>query len=226
MAAIKRQKKRDFCCLICHGFGDGAQAELLAYHLRGSGIDTYASSPAGKQEIRAYRQYWIHCCRMQYLRLRKQYERIVVVGLESGAFYLMHMADLKPAGMVFLNAPIGCLSSLPRRIQLFWSDIRPAMKGVFQPVEAFYHFHCFLNETQEIGVKQLTCPVLVIQTRAEQAAEADANDLYAHLTMQDRTIRCYPHSGESLIGSRAALAVCSDVFQFCARIRAGELKLS
>lgn len=222
MTGIKRQQKRDFCCLIFYGFGDGAQAELLAYHLRESGMDAYTCSPAEGKQTHVHRQYWVHSCRMQYLRLRRQYRRIVIVGVESGAFYLMRMADLKPAGMVFVNAPVGCLSSMTRRVQLFWSDIRPVMKGIWQPLGAFYHFYRFMNETLETGVKQIACPAIVIQTYAEQELLSDANNLYAHLTMEDRMLRCYPHAGESLIGSRAALAVCSDVFQFCARIRAEE----
>lgn len=224
MDAIKRRNKRDFCCLIFHGFGGGAQAELLAYHLRESGIDTYTSSPAGDRAVRAHRQHWVHNCRMQYLRLRREYKHIVAVGLEAGGFYLMRIWDLKPAGMVFLNAPVGCLSSLTRRMGLYWSDVRPAMKGMLQPLGALYHFHKFMDETQEVGVRKIACPVLVIQTRGEQTVAADAEDLFAHLTMTDRALRSYPHAGESLISSRAALAVCSDVFQFCARIRAQKVK--
>ncbi|MGN1031008.1 MAG: hypothetical protein ACI4PQ_05335 [Butyricicoccaceae bacterium] len=223
MSASRRRNrnKRDFCCLIFHGFGDDSQAELLAYHLRESGIDTYTASPAGNETARAFRQYWIHNSRMQYLRLRRQYRRIVMVGLESGGFYLMHLADLKPAGIVFLNTPVGCLNSVRRRVGLFWSDVLPAMKGILKPIESFYQFQRFLGETQEIGVRHIACPVMVIQTQKQEGTETDAQDLFAHLTVADRTIRCYPHAGDSLIGSRAALAVCSDVFQFCARIRAG-----
>ena len=106
---MPNETKNDFCCLIVSGFGAGSQAGvILRDHMCDSGIDTFLTTPSGSEELRLDKDHWVHGVRMEYLALRKQYQRVALVGLSLGGVLLLHMQDLKPAASIFVNTP--CVS--------------------------------------------------------------------------------------------------------------------
>ena len=106
---MPNETKNDFCCIIVSGFGAGSQAGvILRDHMCDSGIDTFLTTPSGSEELRLDKDHWVHGVRMEYLALRKQYQRVALVGLSLGGVLLLHMQDLKPAASIFVNTP--CVS--------------------------------------------------------------------------------------------------------------------
>lgn len=98
---MPNETKNDFCCLIVSGFGAGSQAGvILRDHMCDSGIDTFLTTPSGSEELRLDKDHWVHGVRMEYLALRKQYQRVALVGLSLGGVLLLHMQDLKPAASI------------------------------------------------------------------------------------------------------------------------------
>ena len=160
---------------------------------------------------------------MEYLALRKQYQRVALVGLSLGGVLLLHMQDLKPAASIFVNTP--CVSE--RQIHLwnriFQSDLQPRINGV-RAVPARHQLRQLIRRTKKQGAGCVQCPVLVLQTRDDAVCDpSNAEHLFKQMHVPDKSLRYYPEGGHDVLCSRTVLAVCSDIFQFCSRIRGLEV---
>ena len=92
---MPNETKNDFSCLIVSGFGASSQAGvILRDHMCDSGIDTFLTTPSGNEDLRLDKDHWVHGVRMEYLSLRKRYQRVALVGLSLGGVLLLHMQDL------------------------------------------------------------------------------------------------------------------------------------
>lgn len=216
--------KQDFCCLIISGFGAGSQAGvILRDHLRDSGMDAFLTTPSGKDELRISREHWVHGIRMEYLALRKQYRRIALVGLSLGGMLMLHLLDLNPASLVFVNAPCARVNNRKDMARIFQADLHARMHGPLREPRGRYQLRQLTAETRERGAQEVSCPALVLQTLDDRVCDpSNADELYKQMHVADKNIRFYPEGGHDVLTSRAVLAVCSDIFQFCSRIRANQ----
>lgn len=214
---MQNKIKQDFCCLIICGFGAGSQAGIiLRDHLRNNGIDAFLTTPSGKEPLRIDQKHWIHGVRMEYLTLRRTYQRIALIGLSLGGALLMHLLDLKPAAIVFVNTP--CAWTHGRRTwkRIFQADLHAKLNGFLRTLLGKYQLSRFVKNTQAHSIQALQCPTLVLQTLDDRVCiPSNADDLFEQLHMPDKNIRFYPEGGHDVLTSRTVLAVCSDIFQFC-----------
>lgn len=212
--------KKDFCCLIVTGFGAGSQAGMiLRDHMQDNGIDTFLTTPFGKETLRLEADYWIHSVRMEYLNLRRDYQRVAVIGLSIGGVLLTHVQDLQPAAMIFVNTPCTAMRSGRGWNRIFQADLQPRVHGI-RAVMAKHALKQLAEKTREKGMHGAQCPTLVLQTMDDKVcAPSNADALFKQLHMADRNIRFYPEGGHDVLSSRTVLAVCSDIFQFCSRVR-------
>lgn len=216
--------KQDFCCLIVTGFGAGYQSgAVLRDHLCNSGMDAFLTTPSGTQTMRIDAEHWIHGVRMEYLALRKKYRHIALIGLSLGGILLTHLLDLDPAAIIFVNTPVPQLHGRKQRNRIFQADLKSRMHGVIQQPRGQQQLRRLLKKTWERGVQDVNCPALVLQTLDDCVCRPDnADELFKLLHVPDKKLRLYPEGGHDVLTSRAVLAVCSDIFQFCSRVRAGE----
>ena len=219
---MPKETKRDFCCLIISGFGAGYQSGIiLRDHLCDSGIDAFLTTPSGTETLRMDQEHWIHGIRMEYLALRKQYRRIALIGLSLGGMLLIHLLDLSPAAIVFVNAPVARPHGGKELNRIFDADLKSRMHGVLQQPRGRHQLRQLAEDTRERGIQGVTCPALVLQTLDDcVCSPTNADELFKLLHMPDKNIRFYPEGGHDVLTSRAVLAVCSDIFQFCSRVRA------
>lgn len=220
---MPNETKKDFCCLIISGFGAGSQAGMiLRDHMQDSGIDTFLTTPFGTETLRLNADYWIHGIRMEYLNLRKQYQRIAVIGLSIGGVMLPHVQDLQPAAMIFVNTPSITMHSGRGWNRIFQADLQPRVHGI-RTIQAKRQIKQLAEKTRQKGIHGIPCPTLVLQTMDDKVcAPSNADALFKQLHMTDRNIRFYPEGGHDVLSSRTVLAVCSDIFQFCSRVRGME----
>lgn len=220
---VPKETKQDFCCLIISGFGAGNQAGMiLRDHLCDSGIDAFLTTPSGKETLRIDQEHWVHGIRMEYLALRKQYRRIALIGLSLGGMLLIHLLDLNPAAIVFVNAPCARSRNGKELRRIFQADLKPRMHGVLYEPRGQYQLRQLAEETRERGIHGARCPALVLQTLDDRICDpSNADELFKQLHMPDKNIRFYPEGGHDVLTSRTVLAVCSDIFQFCSRVRGG-----
>ncbi len=223
---LPNETKKDFCCLIISGFGAGSQAGIiLRDHLRDSGMDAFLTTPSGQQTPRISREHWVHGVRMEYLALCKQYRRITLVGLSLGGMLMIHLLDLKPAALIFVNAPCAQPHSGKQLARIFQADLHSRMHGPLRAPRGRRELRQLAEETSERGMKDMRCPALVLQTLDDRVCDSsNADELYKQIQVADKSIRFYPEGGHDVLTSRTVLAVCSDIFQFCSRVRAGEEK--
>ncbi len=223
---MPNETKKDFCCLIVSGFGAGSQAGvILRDHMCDSGIDTFLTTPSGNEDLRLDKDHWVHGVRMEYLSLCKRYQRVALVGLSLGGVLLLHMQDLGPAASIFVNTP--CVSERQMRLwnRIFQSDLQPKMSGV-RALPARYQLKLLVQRTKKRGAGCVRCPALVLQTRDDVVCDpSNAEHLFKLLHVPDKSLRYYPEGGHDVLCSRTVLAVCSDIFQFCSRIRGLEVDL-
>ncbi|HBI64029.1 MAG TPA: hypothetical protein DDX51_02775 [Clostridiales bacterium] len=214
--------RKDFCCLIVCGFGAGCQAGMiLCDHLRDSGIDAFLTTPSGKETLRMDQEHWIHGIRMEYLHLRKQYRRVALIGLSIGGMLLLHMLDLNPAALVFVNTPYPRRGGGQELGRVFQADLKSRMHGLLREPYARLQLHALAGETRRRSVRGVSCPTLILQTLDDAVCSpSNADALYKLLQMADKQVRFYPEGGHDVLTSRTVLAVCSDIFQFCSRVRA------
>ena len=219
---MPNETKQDFCCLIISGFGAGYQSGvILRDHLRDSGIDAFLTTPSGTQPLRIESEHWVHGIRMEYLALRKQYRRIALIGLSLGGMLLIHLLDLNPAAIVFVNTPTARLRSGKERDRIFDADLKSRMHGLLQQPRGRRQLRRLAEEMRERGMQGARCPALVLQTMDDCVCSPEnADELFKQLHMPDKRLRFYPEGGHDVLTSRAVLAVCSDIFQFCSRVRA------
>lgn len=218
------ETKKDFCCLIISGFGAGVQAgTILRDHLQGSGIDAFLTTPSGKETLRVEQEHWVHGIRMEYLSLRKKYRRIALVGLSLGGMMLVHLVDLNPAAVVFVNTPGFGKHRSKELHRIFDADLKAQMHGVLREPRGRHELRRFAEATQKRGVYGIHCPALILQTCDDCVSDPKgAEQLYKLLCMPDKAIRNYREGGHDVLTSRTVMAVCSDIFQFCSRIRGAE----
>ncbi len=219
---MPNETKRDFCCLIISGFGAGYQSGvILRDHLCDSGMDAFLTTPSGTETLRVDQEHWIHGIRMEYLALRKRYRRIALIGLSLGGMLLIHLLDLNPAAIVFVNTPAAQLRSGKELNRIFEVDLKSRMLGVFQQPRGRHQLRRLAQDTRERGVQGVMCPALILQTLDDcVCSPSNADELFKLLHMPDKNVRFYPEGGHDVLTSRAVLAVCSDIFQFCSRVRA------
>lgn len=217
---MPNQMKKDFCCLIISGFGAGNQAGIiLRDHLRDSGIDAFLTTPSGKETLRIDQEHWIHGVRMEYLTLRKEYQRVALIGLSLGGLLLIHLLDLKPAAIMFVNAPCARMRGRAWN-RIFQADLQAKMNGVVRKPLGKHQLNRLVEKTRERGVQDANCPALILQSLDDRVCSpSNADDLFDQLHMADKTVRFYPEGGHDVLTSRTVLAVCSDIFQFCSRVR-------
>ena len=217
---MPNQTKQDFCCLIISGFGAGSQAGvILRDHLRDSGIDAFLTTPSGKEEPRLDHEHWIHGVRMEYLALRKQYQRVALIGLSLGGLLLIHLLDLHPAAIMFVNAP--CVRMHGRGWnRIFQADLQARFHGALRAPLAKRQLNQLIEQTRARGVLDAKCPALILQTMDDRVCSpSNADDLFDQLHMPDKTLRLYQEGGHDVLTSRTVLAACSDIFQFSSRVR-------
>lgn len=221
---MPNETKNDFCCLIVSGFGAGSQAGvILRDHMCDSGIDTFLTTPSGSEELRLDKDHWVHGVRMEYLALRKQYQRVALVGLSLGGVLLLYMQDLKPAASIFVNTPCAAVRQTHLWNRIFQSDLQPRFHGV-RAVPARHQLNQLIRRTKKQGAGCVQCPVLVLQTRDDAVCDlSNAEHLFKQMHVPDKGLRYYPEGGHDVLCSRTVLAVCSDIFQFCSRIRGLEV---
>ncbi len=217
---MPNQTKQDFCCLIISGFGAGSQAGIiLRDHLRDSGIDAFLTTPSGKETLRINHEHWIHGVRMEYLTLRKQYQRIALIGLSLGGLLLIHLLDLKPAAIVFVNAPCARMRGRAWN-RIFQADLQSKMNGAVRTPLGKRQLNLLVEKTRTRGVQDAKCPTLILQSMDDRVCSpSNAEDLADELHTPDKNIRFYQEGGHDVLTSRTVLAVCSDIFQFCSRVR-------
>lgn len=220
---LPKEMKQDFCCLIVSGFGAGSQSGIiLRDHLRDNGIDAFLTTPSGKETPRISQEHWVHGVRMEYLALRRKYHRVTLIGLSLGGMLLLQLLDLNPAAIVFVNAPCAHSRSRKELARIFQADLKAGMHGPLRTQRGQYELRRLAAETREHGTQNVSCPALVLQTLDDCVCDpSDADALFKQLHMADKNIRFYPEGGHDVLTSRAVLAVCSDIFQFCSRVRGG-----
>lgn len=220
---LPNETKQDFCCLIVSGFGAGEQAGIiLRDHLRDNGMDAFLTTPSGQETLRISQEHWVHGVRMEYLSLRRRYRRIALIGVSLGGMLLVHLLDLNPAAVVFVNAPCMHPYKNKERNYIFQADLRPRMHGVIRETCGKHQLRRLAAETRSCGVQNVSCPALVLQTLDDRVSDpSNADRLFKQLHVADKNIRFYPEGGHDVLTSRAVLAVCSDIFQFCSRVRGG-----
>ncbi len=211
--------KRKFCCMILSGYGTGEQAgSILQQHLQTNGMDAYLVTPCGAGRKRLSRRFWVHAVRMEYLKLKKQYEHIALIGLSIGGVLQMHLVEFHPAAAVFINTPTSDTSFTELR-RLFRRDLQPGLGTMLTPF-GYYQFYRFMQETKQHAMTVMECPTLILQSRDDKVSDPDhAEDLYKRLRTGEKYIRYYERGGHNVLDSRMNMAVCSDVFQFCSSIR-------
>ena len=97
------------------------------------------------------------------------------------------------------------------------------MSGV-RALPARYQLKLLVQRTKKRGTSSVQCPVLVLQTRDDAVCDpSNAEHLFKLLHVPDKSLRYYPEGGHDVLCSRTVLAVCSDIFQFCSRIRGLEV---
>ncbi|MDO4174399.1 MAG: alpha/beta hydrolase [Eubacteriales bacterium] len=217
---MPNETKKDFCCLIISGFGAGYQAGIvLRDHMYNSGMDTFLTTPSGKETLRIDTDHWIHSVRMEYLALRKQYQRVAVIGLSLGGMLQLHLLDLKPAAMIFVNAPAASVHSARVWNRVFQADLQARLSGL-RAVAGKHQLRRLVEKTRDCSVYSAQCPALVLQTMDDTVCDpSHADKLFKLLHMPDKNIRFYPEGGHDVLTSQTVLAVCSDIFQFCSRVR-------
>ncbi|MDO4287315.1 MAG: alpha/beta hydrolase [Eubacteriales bacterium] len=223
---VPNETKKDFCCLIISGFGAGSQAGIiLRDHMCDSGIDTFLTTPSGKETLRMDKDHWIHGIRMEYLSLRKQYQRIAVIGLSLGGMLQLHLLDLKPAALIFVNTPSASVHSSRVWNHIFQADLQARIHGI-RAIAGKHQLKQLVEKTRGCNVQSVRCPALVLQTMDDKICDpSHADKLFKLLHMTDKNIRFYPEGGHDVLASHTVLAVCSDIFQFCSRVRGQEHRM-
>lgn len=213
--------KKDFCCLIVTGFGNGYEAgKILRQHLRANDMDAYLTAPSGRQPLKISQEHWLHGVRMEYLSLRHSYERVALIGVSLGGVLLLHMQDLHPAAAVFVNAP--CAPPYNREIlRLYRADLKTGIKGLLRGSMGRYELYRLARRTKSQTIQTIHCPTLVLQAMDDTICSADhAERMHKQINVRDKALRLYPEGGHDVLTSDTVLAVCSDIFQFCTRVRA------
>lgn len=212
---MPNQTKKDFCCLIISGFGAGNQAGIiLRDHLRDSGIDAFLTTPSGKETPRIDQEHWVHGIRMEYLTLRREYQRVALIGLSLGGLLLIHLLDLKPAAIAFVNAPCARMRGRVWN-RIFQADLQAKMNGVVRTRLGKRQLNRLVERTRQRGVQDASCPALILQSLDDRVCSpSNADDLFDQLHMPDKTIRFYPEGGHDVLTSRTVLAACSDISSF------------
>lgn len=213
-------KKKDFCCLIITGFGTGYQAGMiLRDHLRENGMDAYLTAPSGKEQLKISQEHWLHGVRMEYIALCHRYERVTAIGISLGGMLLLHMQDLNPAAVVFVNTPCAPPRSLDL-FRLYKADLRSHIRGVFREPHGRYELYRLARQTKTGIMQSIHCPTLILQSLDDKVCSAsNADRMHKQINVQDKTLRLYAEGGHDVLNSDTVLAVCSDIFQFCSRIR-------
>ena len=223
---MPNETKKDFCCLIITGFGAGVQSGIILHdHLQGSGIDTFLTTPSGTESLRVEQEHWIHGIRMRYLALRKQYNNVALIGLSIGGTLLMHVLDLNPAAIVFVNTPVFQRTNKKEFHRIFDADLKAKMHGLLREHCGKYELRRLIASTKQCKTYHVTCPALILQTQDDCVCDpSNADDLFKLLQMREKSMRLYPEGGHDVLMSRTVMAVCSDIFQFCSRVRAMQIE--
>ncbi len=212
--------KKDFCCMVLCGHGRGqSEGEHLCQHLNDNGMDAVFVKLCGDKTVKLSRKYWIHVFRMRYLALRKEYRKIVVIGISIGGMMQMHLTDRKPDALVFINSPTAD-SSIPEIRRVFRKDVQPQFKGLYA-LAGCYQLWRFFHDTKKQPLECLTCPTLILQSRDDTVSDPEnAETLYRMLKGEETYLHYYDRGGHDMLDSSVEMAVCSRVFQFCTEIRA------
>jgi carboxylesterase len=178
--------------LVVHGFGGSpAHLRMLAEHLNSSGYSVCGPLLNGHgtdliDMESAGRSDWMASARLGFAELSKSCDRVHVFGLSMGGLLSLQLgAGFPTASLTTLNTPIKLydrrlpFARMLRHVQRFqmWEDndiepvgdaarFRVQYEGV--SVKAAVQLLDLIRETKAV-LPQVTCPVLVIQSRVDES---------------------------------------------------------
>lgn len=185
--------------LLIHGFtGSPAHMRLIGEGLRERGfavrgilLPGHGESPQAMK--RASWQDWVRACREAFLEMRKRYRAVSVAGLSMGGCLALMLAEETDAdGCVAIAAPMKTtarfrslapvLAPLHPMIHKRADGERTALLADYDvgydsyPTSSVHHLSVIISRAKK-DLSLITCPVLAIQSRADQTVTADSPDI-------------------------------------------------
>ena len=215
--------------LILHGFGGSIrEIALLAQYLKDKGHIVAAPKLAGhtgKRRDLAKVGYcdWIASAGQAYSQLRRQCEKVIVVGFSMGGLLAVHLAvQNKVAAMVMMNMPIyywdfkRIISNIREDFRIgSYHHIKQYLKTSFdKPLLSLIQFRILLSKTKPL-LKQVKTPVFIVQALKDDTVQhRSAEYIHQHVASTDKRIKYYENAGHIICQSAAAAQAFEDVYTF------------
>jgi carboxylesterase len=191
--------------LLTHGFGgSAAHVRMLGDHLNANGYTVHGPLLEGhgtslERMEQTGRRDWLESARQGYFRLAGECDRVHLFGFSMGGLLSLNLAaELSAASLTTLNTPIKLhdrrqpIARILQHFQRFhmWEGDEPEPEGEAArywvgyegvPVKGAVQLLDLIRETKR-RLADVTCPLLVIQSKADESVRPVSAEI-----IRDRT---------------------------------------
>jgi carboxylesterase len=195
--------------LVLHGFGGTpAHMRMLAQHLNDAGYDVHGPLLEGhgtnlEHMENTGRRDWLQSAQQGYQDLAETVDRVHLFGFSMGGLLALSLAaELRPASLTALNTPMKLhdrrqpLARVAQHFQRFrmWEESEPQPEGEAArywvqyegfSMKAAVQLLDLIRETKAT-LPQVTCPLLIVQSRADESVRPVSAEIILERTSSFR----------------------------------------
>jgi len=216
-------------CLIIHGFGGGVhEVKPLVEYLTCIGYETYCPVLKGhsstKKDMRSATYIdWIDSAEQELLRLKKNGEKVIIIGFSMGGLIAFNLAckhNIK--AIVTINTPIYYWNIYRVFLNLLDDLKNKKCKHIRRylnaksnsPFSSMIQFLLLLNKTKP-KLEKISCPILTIQAEDDDTVRIKSVDyIHKHISSSKKTIRYFHEGGHLILLSDTTEQVMSCIEDF------------
>jgi carboxylesterase len=210
-------KKKEAACLFIHGFaGNNSEIEPLAKEIEAAGIDCKRTVLKGhgqdgvKLRIKGIGYPdWIDGARRDFMELKKEYEKIVVIGFSMGGLIGIQLCgekDNHASALAIINTPY-----------YFWNfevirknitrDIKNKKADAFlhyfqmcvdKPFRSYFEFHALLNKSKA-KIKDISCDLYIFQSIDDDTTHFKSAARICQLKRAHRNVEYFDSGGHHIL---------------------------
>lgn len=215
--------KKDQCALLIHGFG-GCTEEILSLYdfLNANGIPSFCIELPGhgsqqKNMKRTKRHQWINAVRTFYLEKSKEFDHIILIGFSMGGLISVHLADLNPCSIIFINTPV-YYWNIKQIIKNLCLDFKNELckyirRSKGKPFRALIQFNCLLITTRK-KFKDVMCPTLTIQTKDDDLVYPFSAKYIQKRVQRAKPVVWIDKGGHYILESKYAPILCNKLLDY------------
>jgi carboxylesterase len=215
--------------LIIHGFGgNSSEINSLAEYLRNNGATVSCPPLKGhdgnrKSMAGISRKDWILSCEVEYLRLAKDFESIIIIGFSTGGLIAINLAIKYPIKaiitistpiyvwnlkQVFKNITIGSKSERMKSLRWY------LYSATSFPISALLQFQILLHKTKSLLLK-ITCPICILQGLDDDTVNSkSASYIYKKVSSPIKKLHFLEKAGHVVLKGPAAKDAIKKIQEF------------